>query len=119
MASSARMISLWSAKAFSRNASWPSKWQSCSATKSRRIRRSTGNRYGADRADVRLSFRSRRGWPHDYSWIRLRRREEGHDQAAQFAPGKLLPDPSDDGPEVPKNRGMDESVHVFWNAGLF
>src|SRR5438128_12576634 len=78
-----------------------------------------GNRYGGDRADVRLSFRSRGGWPHDYSWIRLRRREKGHDQAAQFAPGKLLPDPSDDGPEVPKNRGMDESVYVFWNAGLF
>ena len=31
--------------------------------------------------------------PHHYPWIRIRRRQEGHDQAAQFAPGKLLSHP--------------------------
>ena len=35
-----------------------------------------------DRADVRLSFRSRRRWPHHFARLRIRRRQERHGQAA-------------------------------------
>src|SRR5215470_9262478 len=78
-----------------------------------------GNRYAGDRTDVRLSFRSWRGWPHYYPWIRLRRRQERHDQTAQPAPGKLLSYPRDDRREVPKGREVDESLYVFGDANLF
>src|SRR6266513_4788115 len=78
-----------------------------------------GNRYARDRTDVRLSFRSWRGWSHHYSRIRLRRRQARHDQAAQFAPGKLLSYPRNDGRKVPKSREVDESLYLFGNADLF
>src|SRR4029077_4455749 len=78
-----------------------------------------GNRYAGDRTDVRLSFRSWRGWSHHYPWIRLRRRQERHDRTAQPAAGKLLSYPRDDGREVPKSREVDESLYLFGHAGLF
>src|SRR5881227_2200730 len=78
-----------------------------------------GNRYAGDRTDVRLSFRSWRGWSHHHPWIRLRRRQERHDQTAQPAPGKLLSYPRNDGREVPKSRRVDESLYLFGDADLF
>src|SRR5436190_5770854 len=78
-----------------------------------------GNRYAGDRTDVRLSFRSWRGWSHHHPWIRLRRRQERHDQTAQPAPGKLLSYPRNDGREVPKSRRVDESLYLFGHADLF
>src|SRR5205814_2223582 len=54
------------------------------------------NRHAGDRTNVRLSFGSWRGWSYDYPWIRLRRRQEGHDQTAEPAPGKLLSYPRND-----------------------
>src|SRR2546430_1331522 len=78
-----------------------------------------GNRYAGDRTDVRLSFRSWRGWSHHHPWIRLRRRQERHDQTAQPAPGKLLSYPRNDGREVPKSRRVDESLYLSGHADLF
>src|SRR5262245_32210982 len=78
-----------------------------------------GNRYAGDRTDVRLSFRSWRGRSHHYPWIRLRRRQERHDQTAQLAPGKLLSYPRYDRREVSKSREVDDSLYFFGDANLF
>src|SRR4029077_18304258 len=78
-----------------------------------------GNRYAGDRTNVRLSFRSWRRWSHHYPWIRLRRCQEGHDQTAQFAPGKLLSYPHNDDREVSESREVDESLCFFGDANLF
>src|SRR5262249_9159806 len=78
-----------------------------------------GNRYAGDRTDVRLSVRSWRGWSHHYPWVRLRRREERHDQTAQSAPGELLSYPRNDGREIPKSRRLDESLYLFGDSDLF
>src|SRR5262249_14054896 len=78
-----------------------------------------GSRHAGARTNVRLPFRSWRGWSHHYARIRLRRRQERHDQTAQFASGKFLSYPCDDGGEVPKGRGMDESIYFLRNADLF
>src|SRR6266487_3567855 len=78
-----------------------------------------GNRYAGDRTDVRLSFRSWRGWSHHHPWIRLRRRQERYDQTTQPAPGKLLSYPRNDRREVPKSRGVDESLYLFGDTDLF
>src|SRR6266496_743435 len=78
-----------------------------------------GNRYAGDRTDVRLSFRSWRGWSHHHPWIRLRRRQERYDQTTQPAPGKLLSYPRNDRREVPKSREVDESLYLFGDTDLF
>src|SRR4029453_11175533 len=78
-----------------------------------------GNQYARDRTDVRLSFRSWRGWSHHHPWIRLRRCQARHDQTTQPAPGKLLSYPRNDRREIPKSRGVDESLYLFGDADLF
>jgi MoaA/NifB/PqqE/SkfB family radical SAM enzyme len=45
--------------------------------------------------------------------------KQRHDQTAEFAAGRFLPHPRYDRSEIPKNRGLDESIHVFRNTGLF
>ena len=56
---------------------------------------------------------ARSGRAHDFARLRIRRRQEGHGQAAEQAAGGLLSHAQNDAREIRENRGMGRTLHHF------